>query len=70
MVRAKLWREREWGTRRPVPPRLRDAGPERERPAGPQGGQASVQRTFRIHCEPVRSILRQSLRESKREERM
>ena len=70
MVCAKLWRERRWSTRRPVPPRLRDAGPERERPAGPQGGQARVQRTFRLCCEPVRSVLRQGLRGAKREGRV
>ena len=69
MVRAKLWRKREWGTRRPVPPRLPDAadagaGPERERPAEPQEGQAGVPRTFRVRCEPVRSILGQNLRGS------
>ncbi len=75
MVRAKLWRERGWSTRWPVLPRLPDAGvagagPEREQPAEPQEDQAGVFRTFRIRCEPVRGILCQNLRGSKREERV
>ena len=75
MVRAKLWPERGWSTRWSVLPRLPDAGdagtgPEREQPAGPQEGQARVLRTLRAHCEPVRGILCQNLRVSRREERV